>query len=174
MQTLRSSNLSEYRILHFAVHAVLQDDLGLLSQPSLALSENDKTTPGGQLQFLDILELKQNADLVILSACDTGLGKLKRAEGLIGLTRAFLYGGASSVVVSLWKVQDQSTALFMQKFHERLKSGQSKDEALRQAKLDIMKTRVQLRATGNQESLAAPFFWAPFILVGDAGPLRLN
>jgi len=62
----------------------------------------------------------------------------------------------------------------MQKFHERLKSGDNKDEALRQAKLDIMKTQMQLKATGNQESLASPFFWAPFILVGDGGPININ
>ena len=126
------------------------------------------------LQFADILELKQNADLVILSACDTGLGTLKRAEGIIGLTRAFLHGGASSVVVSLWQVEDQSTALLMQKFHEHLKNGEDKDKALQQAKLDVMKSQLQLKATGQVESLTSPFFWAPFVLIGDWLPIPNN
>lgn len=174
VENLKDINLAEYAILHFAAHAVVQTELVPFSQPSIVLTAKNTSASKGLLQFSDILELKQNADLVILSACDTGLGQLKGGEGIIGLTRAFLYSGASSAVVSLWKVEDQSTALLMQKFHERLKSGQNKDEALRQAKLDIMKTQIQLKATGSQESLAAPFFWAPFILIGDGGPIHLN
>ena len=112
--------------------------------------------------------------MVILSACDTGLGEFKQGEGIIGLSRAFLYGGAASAVVSLWKVEDQSTSLLMQNFHERLKAGQSKEEALRQAKLAIMKMQIELKATGNKESLAAPYFWAPFVPFGDSGPLGAN
>jgi CHAT domain-containing protein len=171
---LRRTDVTQYRILHFAVHAIVSNASTLLSQPSLVLTENRSTPNAGMLRFSEILELKQNAELVILSACETGLGELKAGEGMIGLTRAFLYSGASSAVVSLWKVEDQSTALLMEKFHGRLKRGESKEEALRQAKLEIMKTRVKLAATGTQESLAAPFFWAPFILVGDRGPINFN
>jgi CHAT domain-containing protein len=112
------------------------------------LSKSKTSPTGGLLRFTDILELKQHADLVVLSACDTGLGQLREAEGIIGLTRAFLYGGASSAVVSLWKVEDQSTGLLMQEFHRRLKAGQSKEEALREAKLKIMNTQILLKATG--------------------------
>ena len=108
--------------------------------------------------------MKLDADLVVLSACETGLGQLREGEGIVGLTRAFFYAGGSSVVVSLWKVEDQSTALLMEKFYQRLASGQGRAEALRQAKLEIMKTTVDLKVTGMQQSLAAPFFWAPFIL----------
>ena len=78
-----------------------------------------------------------------------------------------MYAGAQSVVVSLWNVQDQSTSLLMQRFHQHLKDGMPKAEALRQAKLEIMQETVVLQATGTRESLASPFFWAPFILVGD-------
>jgi CHAT domain-containing protein len=138
------------------------------------LSKSKTSPTGGLLRFTDILELKQHADLVVLSACDTGLVQLREAEGIIGLTRAFLYGGASSAVVSLWKVEDQSTGLLMQEFHRRLKAGQSKEEALREAKLKIMNTQILLKATGTQEFLADPFFWASFILIGDRRPINLR
>ncbi len=86
----------------------------------------------------------------------------------MGLTRAFLYAGASSVVVSLWKVEDQSTSLLMERFYQRLKQGESKSEALQQAKLDVLHTTIELKAIGMHQSLASPFYWAPFILVGEA------
>ena len=126
------------------------------------------------MQFSDILQMKLNAELVVLSACETGLGRLRDGEGIVGLTRAFLYAGASSTVVSLWKVEDQSTSLLMERFYQNLKRGLDKSEALRQAKLDIIRSNVDLKATGRREELAAPFYWAPFILVGDWGPLGAN
>jgi CHAT domain-containing protein len=160
--------------VHFATHAVLGDKVGLASEPALILSQKDSTEKGrGTLQFSDILTLKLNADLVVLSACETGLGEYHDGEGIVGLTRAFFYAGASSAVVSLWKVEDQSTALLMERFYERLKSGQNKAQALQQAKLEIIGSKIKLKATGTEESLAAPFFWAPFILTGESGPLHL-
>jgi len=173
VENLKSLDLSQYRIIHFAVHAIAKDQFGIFSQPALILTQNDGGASKGLLRFSDILQLKQSAELVILSACETGLGQLKDGEGIVGLTRAFLQGGAASAVVSLWRVEDQSTSLLMQKFHERLKGGQSKEEALRDAKLEIMKTQIQLKATGNVESLASPFFWAPFVLIGNGGPINL-
>jgi len=104
----------------------------------------------------------------VLSACNTGLGRLREGEGIVGLTRAFLHAGASSVVVSLWKVEDQSTSLFMERFYQRLKQGESKAEALRQAKLEVLHSTIEMKAIGMQQSLASPFYWAPFILVGDS------
>src|SRR2546427_446394 len=82
-----------------------------------------------------------DSGLVVPSGCDTGKGKLRRGEGIIGLTRAFMYAGTPSVVASLWKVSDQSTSLFMEFFYRNLKQGQSKAEALRQAKKQLMQTR---------------------------------
>ena len=173
VERLRELDLSRYRIVHFATHAVLGDKVGMLSQPALVLSQkgNDETNRG-LLQFSDILELKLNADLVVLSACETALGNLHQGEGIVGLTRAFFYAGASSVVVSLWKVEDQSTSLLMEKFYQWLKKGASKSEALRQAKLEILNSKIDLKALGNVQSLASPFYWAPFILIGDPAPLR--
>jgi CHAT domain-containing protein len=173
VERVRQLDLSRYRIIHFATHAVVGDQVGWASQPALVLSQqskNDQT--GGVLQFSDILDLKLNADLVVLSACETGLGKLRYGEGIIGLTRAFLYAGASSAVVSLWKVEDQSTSLLMEHFYRELKSGKNKADALRQAKLKILNSKIELKALGNLQSLASPFYWAPFVLVGDAAPLR--
>jgi CHAT domain-containing protein len=175
VERVRSTDLSRYRVLHFAAHAILGDQVKRLSQPALVLSQPERgKIEEGLLQFSDILDLKLNADLVVLSACDTGLARFREGEGIIGLTRAFLYAGASSAVVSLWKVQDQSTSLLMERFYRNLKRGLSKSEALRQAKLDIMRSTVDLKAIGMRQDLAAPFYWAPFILVGDWRPIREN
>jgi CHAT domain-containing protein len=107
----------------------------------------------------EIFNLKLNADLVVLSACETGLGKEVKGEGLIGLTRAFLYAGTPSVVVSLWQVQDRSTAELMVRFYRHLKNGQpSKAEALRQAQLELIR----------HGTFAHPYYWAPFVLVGQS------
>jgi CHAT domain-containing protein len=170
---LRELDLAKYRILHFATHAVAGDDLSFLTQPALILSQlRSQEGNSGILQFVDILQLKLNAELVVLSACDTGLGRFREGEGIVGLTRAFLYAGAASTVSSLWEVEDQSTGLLMEEFYRRLKKGESKAEALRQAKLELIQSKVELKALGMRESLAAPFYWAPFILVGDWGSMR--
>jgi CHAT domain-containing protein len=175
VERLSQLDLSRYHILHFASHAVLGDKVGLASQPALILSQIKSTVNQKEsLEFADILKLKLNADLVVLSACETGLGQLRGGEGIVGLTRAFFYAGAASTVVSLWKVEDQSTSLFMERFYHRLKNGQNKADAIREAKLDIMRSKITLKSTGTEESLAAPFFWAPFILVGDWGPILFN
>ena len=166
---VRELDLSRYRVLHFATHGLAGDEIGWTTQPALVLSQvGDGKDHLGLLQLGDILNLRLQADLVVLSACNTGLGKLREGEGIVGLTRAFMYAGASSVVVSLWRVEDQSTSLLMERFYKRLKQGQGKAEALRQAKLELMQETIELKATGMREQLASPFYWAPFILVGEA------
>ncbi len=99
-----------------------------------------------------------NADLAVLSACQTGLGKLIRGEGMIGLSRSFMYAGTPSVVVSLWSVSDMSTSILMKRFYENLiRKELTKAEALHLAQISMIK----------DESYAHPFFWAPFVLTGD-------
>jgi CHAT domain-containing protein len=111
----------------------------------------------GLLQAWEIFErMRLDAELVTLSACDSALGREAGGEGLVGLTRAFQYAGARSVVASLWSVADRSTAELMRSFYGQLKAGKSKDEALRAAQMELMRGR-----------FSHPFYWAGFQLAGD-------
>jgi CHAT domain-containing protein len=114
-------------------------------------------TEDGLLQIYEIFNLKLNADLVVLSACETGLGKQVKGEGLVGLTHAFFYAGTPSIIVSLWKVQDRSTADLMVNFYQQLDRDNDKAEALRLAKLQLI----------QQNRYAHPYYWAPFVLTGE-------
>lgn len=141
------------RILHFATHGDFRNDNPLFS--GLALAD-------GWLTTLDIFSLRLRASLVTLSACQTGRHVIGGGDELLGLMRAFLYAGASSLVTTLWSVEDHSTARFMTLFYTHLMQGTTKGAALRQAQLAYL--------AGDQRH-AHPFFWAPFFLVGDAGAL---
>lgn len=106
------------------------------------------------------------ARIVVLSACETGLGKFVSGEGIIGLTRAFMYAGVDWVVVSLWVVADESTSLLMQKFYEKMISSEVDSEvALKQGKLELMKMK-----SSRGVSYSHPFFWAPFIIIRRGKP----
>jgi CHAT domain-containing protein/tetratricopeptide (TPR) repeat protein len=156
MRAKAAVNLSGYRYVHFATHGLINEDRPDFS--GIALAADALSDDDGFLQAAEVFNLKIDADLVVLSACETGLGRLVRGEGLVGLTRAFMYAGAPSVVVSLWAVADQSTAQLMEGLYTRLAPGtESRDESLRGAKR-------QMIASGEN---AHPFFWAPFVLVGD-------
>jgi len=155
--------LSRYRIVHFSAHGLISETRPRFSGIVLTLPKagNDgKTTSkeDGLLSAYEIFNLKLNAELVALSACETGLGKEVKGEGIMGLMRAFMYAGTPSVVVSLWKVDDESAADLMIGFYRYWQGGGkgklSKAEALRRAQLDAIK----------QGSL--PYYWAPFVLVG--------
>ena len=146
----------DYRRLHFATHAVLDERTP--AQCGIALTPDGSKDDDGILRMNEIVDMKLNADLVVLSACQSGLGKLVRGEGMIGLTRAFLYAGAGSVVVSLWKVDDLATSRFMQKFYKRMQEGAGIPDALRQAKLDMLSSGVP--------AYRNPFYWAPFVVTG--------
>jgi len=147
-----------FSLVHLSTHAVAEEKQPMYSR--IIFAQDDDPNEDGFLHTYEVFNLKLNADLVTLSACETGLGKLSRGEGLIGLTRGFIYAGASSVLVSLWSV-DESTAALMKIFYQNLKAGMSKAEALRQAKLKLIRTRE------NGISFAHPFLWAPFVLVGE-------
>ena len=146
--------------VHFATHALLDGQLPLNSALVLARPE-EKAASGenGLLQVWEVFEhVRLDADLVALSACETGLGQELGGEGLIGLTRAFQYAGARSVLATLWSVADRSTSELMARFYGYVAKGQPKDEALRAAQLDL------IRATGASSH---PFHWAAFQLFGD-------
>ena len=156
---------ADARYVHFAVHGFVDRRFPLnsalvLSQPAASVTDGDN----GLLQVWEVFEqMRLGADLVTLSACETALGQDLGGEGLLGLTRAFHYAGARSVVASLWSVADDSTAELMTRFYGHLTAGKPKAEALREAQLDLLRGRGT--ATGGR--FAHPFHWAAFQIFGD-------
>ncbi len=153
-----SSNLDQYRILHLATHGLLDNQHPELSGVVLSLVDKSGNDIDGFLRLQDIYNLKLNADLVVLSACNTALGKEVRGEGLIGLTRGFMYAGTPRVVASLWKVDDAATAELMTIFYKKmLIENMRPAAALRAAQNEMMK----------QPRWRSPYYWAPFVLQGE-------
>lgn len=156
--------VADYRIVHFATHALLNDRRPELSGLVMSLVDERGRWQDGFLRLGDIYNLRLPADLVVLSACRTGVGSEVRGEGLIGLARGFMYAGAGSIVVSLWKVDDEATKELMKNFYRHmLKDGMPASAALRLAKSEVMQARDEWRA---------PYFWAGFVLEGDWRPPR--
>jgi len=156
-KSIKSGELEQYKVLHFATHGFVNSEKPELS--SLLLAQDTTGGEDGVLYSGEIYNLKLNADLAVLSACETGLGKIQKGEGIIGLTRALLYAGAKNIIVSLWQVADESTSALMVDFYKNslTSKGQlSYSEALRNAKLKMIR----------EEKYAHPFFWSPFILIG--------
>jgi CHAT domain-containing protein/tetratricopeptide (TPR) repeat protein len=153
----------EEDLVHFACHGLLDQRFPLESALALTVPRQPGTDrDNGLLQAWEIFEqVRLDAELVSLSACDTGLGKELAGEGMLGLTRAFQYAGARSVLASLWAVGDRSTTLLMQRFYFHLKEGLRRDEALRRAQLDL------LDGTAGNGAYRHPFHWAAFELFGD-------
>ncbi len=141
------------QILHLATHADAQDSIA----PWIAF-------PNEKLTLFDLYPLKTPAELVVLSACNTSLGKVQDGEGVLSLARGFFNSGAGSVLSSLWTVNDGSGKQIMTQFYQNLQGGKSKSESLRLAKLDYL--------NAQSGSLTSPYYWAPYILIGDATPLQ--
>jgi CHAT domain-containing protein len=153
-----NSNLSQYRIIHFATHGILNTTRPELSAVVLSLVDPQGRPQSGFLRLNDIFNLNLPAELVVLSACKTGLGQDMRGEGLIGLTRGFMYAGSPRVLASLWSVNDESTAVFMTLFYKAmLEKGLPPAAALRTAQLELQK----------QEEWQSPYYWAAFTLQGE-------
>lgn len=144
---------SEYRILHVASHAVTDEENPLLSYISLG----DTT----RLAAWQIYDWQIQSDLTVLSACNTGRGSIAGGEGVMSMARAFRYAGCPNLLVSLWQVDDESTRELMEHFYQRLKTGMPKQEALRGAKLEYLAAKHKTH----------PYFWAPFVLLGDDLPV---
>ena len=156
--TAMSPNLSHYRIVHFATHGVFNNDDPGLSGIILSLFDNRGQPQDGFLRLHDIYGLQLPAELVVLSACNTALGKPVKGEGLVGIVRGFMYAGAKRVVASHWKVDDEATGALMGRFYdEMLKQNRSPAAALRQAQLVVR----------EQQRWQSPFFWAAFVLQGE-------
>jgi CHAT domain-containing protein len=153
-----SGELASYRYIHFATHGFYDSDFPELSGIVLSLFDRRGRPVNGFFRLHDIYNLKLNADLVVLSACQTGLGKHVSGEGLIGLTRGMLYAGASRVAASLWNVDDAATAELMQHFYAgMLREKISPASALRAAQLRMLRTK----------RWSDPWFWAAFVIQGD-------
>jgi CHAT domain-containing protein len=157
-ERLESADLTGFAIVHFATHGILNSKRPENSGLLLSTVGPDGRARDGFLRLADVYQLRTPVNLVVLSACRTGLGKDVRGEGLIGLTRGFMYAGASSVVASLWKVDDEATAELMKLFYTNmLQAGMKPTEALRAAQNTI-------RQNPNWNS---PYYWAAFTLQGD-------
>ena len=153
-----SPELANFRNLHFATHGVLDSRRPELSKLVLSLYDEHGRAQDGFLPLNDIYNLHLNADLVVLSACRTALGQEIRGEGLVGLTRGFMYAGAARVLASLWSVEDRATAELMGELYRgMLRRGLSPAAALRRAQLAMLKS----------PSHRAPFYWAGFSLQGE-------
>jgi CHAT domain-containing protein len=150
---LKREDLSAYRYLHFAAHGYFDEAEPGRSGLVLARGGED-----GFLQAREVARLKLSSDLVTLSACQSGLGRLLAGEGVQGLARAFLHAGSRAVVVSLWNVNDEATAELMRRFYGHLQKGLARDEALREAKRS-------LAAPGGR--WRHPYYWAAFVLQGE-------
>ena len=153
---IKSGSLKNFKLIHFATHGIVDEKNAELSRIFLQTTSN---TEDGNVFAGEIYNLSLQADLVTLSACQTGLGKISKGEGVIGLSRALVYAGAKNIIVSFWSVADESTSELMQDFYvNMLNTATAHDysENLRQAKIKLIK----------EGKYAAPYYWAPFILIG--------
>jgi CHAT domain-containing protein len=157
-KTATGEGIGQYRIVHFATHALLNNEHPELSGIVLSLVDRQGHRIDGFLRLNEIYNLNLPADLVVLSACQTGLGRQIKGEGLIGLTRGFLYAGAERVVASLWSVDDEATAELMRRFYSKfLQEDQPVSAALRQAQMEM----------SAQKRWSNAYYWAAFEMQGE-------
>jgi len=154
---VKSGGLERYRYVHLATHGIVDEQHPGLSR--LLLMPEKGSGDDGVLHLGEIYNLRLNADLVVLSGCDTGRGRIARGEGIIGLTRGFLYAGAQSLLVSLWPVSDAASSGLVVDFYAELLGGRPKAQALREAKL---------RTMGRNPEYAKPYYWSSLVLVGQS------
>lgn len=151
-------DLAQYRIIHFATHGILNTVRPELSGVVMSLVDEQGTPQNGFLRLRDIFNLNLPAELVVLSACQTGQGQEVKGEGIIGLTRGFMYAGAARVLVSLWKVDDQATAELMKRFYRGMfQDNLTPAAALRQAQVEMSQI----------PQWSSPYYWAAFVLQGE-------
>jgi CHAT domain-containing protein len=156
-----SERLNDYRIVHFATHGLINTTRPELSGLALSLVDSQGRSREGFLRLNTIYNMRLSADLVVLSACQSALGKEIAGEGLVGLTRGFMYAGAKRVIASLWQVSDAATAELMKKFYAGLLQRRLPPAAaLRSAQLEI----------ARDPRWASPYYWAAFVLQGDWNP----
>ncbi len=161
-ETQLKANISTANIIHLSMHGVLDENP---AYSGLYFCPNRDSSEDNVLYAYEIPSLDLSADLVVLSACETGLGRYQHGEGVISMGRSFMYAGAPAIITSLWSVNDKTAVFFTQHFYSNLSQGKDKTEALRQAKLTYLK---------QAKGLAAhPFYWAAFVLQGNTNPINI-
>jgi CHAT domain-containing protein len=154
-EAIKRESLRRYRRLHIASHSLIDEKSPLRS--AIVLTPGDDAEEDGLLEVSEIARLELDCDLVVVSACQTGRGQLLSGEGIVGLSRAFLYAGARSVVVSLWNVSDISTGRLMKHFYQNLTGGLTNAAALRKAKVEML---------SNGKETRHPHYWSSFVMIG--------
>jgi CHAT domain-containing protein len=155
------SHLSSFGIVHLATHAIFDDRAPEYSYLAFSQSENAKEN---LLYVADLYNLKVDADLVTLSACESGIGDLKRGEGFMSLARGFFYSGAASIASTLWSINDASTTVLMHGFYKNLSKGDAKDVALQKAQVEFLDVN-------RQNGFSHPYYWSGFVISGNTAPL---
>lgn len=155
-------NASKRQILHLAMHTILDDDKPMLS--AMVFSQSGDTIEDDLLHAYEIYGMQLPAEMAVLSACETGIGKIIKGEGIMSLARAFHYAGCKNIVMTTWQAEDYASQQLMERFYQHLGEGLGKADALRQAKLDML----------SETDRSNPFFWAPFVLIGDNEPLQIG
>jgi CHAT domain-containing protein len=163
-ETNFKNSAPDYKVLHLAMHTILDDNNPLYSK--LAFTQMVDSLEDGFLHTYEIYNMQINAELAVLSSCNSGFGTLQEGEGIQSLARGFAYAGCPSIVMTLWEVADKSTVELMERFYYYLDMGLSKSEALHKSKIDFLNNADQLKSN--------PFFWSSFVLVGDTKPIYLN
>lgn len=155
---------NKYRILHVATHGLIDDQNPMYSKLVFYLDKD--SLEDGFLNTYELFNMELNAELAVLSACNTGTGELKQGEGIMTIARGFLYAGVPSIVMSLWKISDESSQIIMESFYKYLKKNYKKDRALQKAKLDYLESADNFTAN--------PYFWAGCINIGSTKPIKFN
>jgi CHAT domain-containing protein len=152
----------DFRILHLAMHSLVNDQNPMLSELVFSKDPTD-SFDNNHLTAIELYNMQLNADMAVLSACNTGFGEIHRGEGIMSLSRAFAYAGVPSAVISLWKVPDNATSKIMANYYEQLNKGLTKDKALQLAKENFI---------AENPAMAEPFYWAGFILTGNNDAIK--
>lgn len=157
-------NVKDYAVVHLAMHALVDDQNPMNSR--LIFTTDKDSTEDGLLHAYELYNMEIPAQMVVLSACQTGLGQLSKGEGVMSLGRAFSYAGCPSILMSHWSVNDLATSILMDNFYRNLSKGQSKPLALRNAKLEFLEA--------SYPPQTHPLFWGSFVVMGDPAPLKLK
>ena len=155
----------KYNISHIASTGLGDDENPMYSKIAFTLDHRD-TINDGYLHTFELYNMQLSADMAVLSACNTGYGKVLKGEGVLNLARGFFYAGCKAVVMSLWVANDKSTATLMDNFYKHLADGQPKNRALQNAKLDYIKS--------NEGLKAHPYYWSQFVISGNTNPISTN